>query len=98
MIFIENIIRKLLKMKISYTCPLIDKVIAELQSYQVKGLQYAEYTFHDLDMLSILEKLEQLRQMNKDLRSEAEKYKSLYNALIFQEFEFNPETLPKCTP
>lgn len=74
-------------MRINYTCPLIDEIIEiiDLTTENKKG------TIN----ICIKNKLEQLRQSNIELRKQAEYYKSLYNATIFHEYEFNPEVLPE---
>jgi hypothetical protein len=43
----------------------------------------------------VIEKLEELREMNKQLRENAQYYEGEYKRLLFGTPTFNPETLPK---
>lgn len=90
---------------VAQTCPLIDDAIAILkfrcnhttnQCYKEKESPLLMLqTFRTDTIQEVIDILEELRDMNAELRYNATYWKRMYNLRQFGDEEFNPEVLPK---
>ena len=78
---------------IPYTCPVIDDVLEELKMHKVVSFSKGGncYYISSMRMEGIVEKLEELRKLNKKLREQADTWKKLYKYATYNDPEFNPE-------
>jgi hypothetical protein len=77
-------------MNTPFTCPTIDKIIIELTKHKVITKSFGKdtysYSISAARMDKILAKLEELRELHKQLRAKGEYYRDMCP---------NPEVLPK---